>query len=76
MVRRTIKQSMRFPNTAMNALTQSDTADFIGKYANLISKSAKANLPPFLITTANLFMMQTPFGSVIDYLNNNSKKNI
>ena len=74
MVRRTVKQAIRFPSTAMNALTESDTVDFINKYVKLVSNSAKANLPPAILTIANLLVLQTPFGSLIDYLNSSKKR--
>ena len=67
-VRNTIKEAIRFPDTALTTLRQSDTLDFIVHYTESIVASASTKVPPFFLIFGRLMLKKTPFGSVIDFM--------
>mgnify|MGYP003385547117 CR=1 FL=1 len=68
-VRHKLKDAMRFPNTALTALSENETISFLTEYANQVTTSASKKVPPFVITFSKLVIKQTPFGSILDYVN-------
>ncbi len=58
----------------MEALSRTEAIDFIHRYVEIVQSKANQSLPPFFLTAAGLLMKHTPFGSVMDFLNEAKSK--
>ena len=59
-VRSAIKNSMRFPNTAVNLVENSNVVNFITKYCKIVIDKSPYNLPPFFLSLAKQVVAENP----------------
>ena len=71
----TIKESIRFPSTAYNVITSSETSNFLLKYLEYTNSHINANIPPFFLIIAKILAKKTPIGRILDLLEKSARKN-
>ncbi len=72
-IKAAIKEAIRFPTTAMDVIVRPEVVEFLNKSIDYISQTSNNKLPTFMVTFASLLVKQTPFGSVLDFLNSKKK---